>query len=48
MIVWVIAGTVAYCTFWADLTLLAFWVRSIEPINDLAAAWRGAGQYPRQ
>ena len=48
MIVWAIAGTVAYCTFWADLTLLAFWVRSIEPINDLAAAWRGAGQYPRQ
>jgi ABC-2 type transport system permease protein len=48
MIVWALAGTVAYCTFWADLTLLAFWVRSIEPVNDLAAAWRGAGQYPRQ
>lgn len=48
MIVWAFAGTVAYCAFWADLTLLAFWVRSIEPVNDLAAAWRGAGQYPRQ
>lgn len=45
---WAFVGTVAYSTFWADLTLLAFWVRSIEPINDLAAAWRGAGQYPRQ
>jgi len=48
MIVWGAVGTVVYCTFWADLTLLAFWVRSIEPINDLAAAGRGAGQYPRQ
>lgn len=46
--IWAFVGTVAYSTFWADLTLLAFWVRSIEPINDLAAAWRGAGQYPRQ
>jgi ABC-2 type transport system permease protein len=48
MLVWAIAGTVAYCLFWADLTLIAFWVRSIEPVNDLAAAWRGSGQYPRQ
>jgi ABC-2 type transport system permease protein len=48
MLVWAIAGTVAYCTFWADLAFLAFWVRSIEPVNDLAAAGRGAGQYPRQ
>jgi ABC-2 type transport system permease protein len=48
MLVWAIAGTVAYCMFWADLTLIAFWVRSIEPVNDLAAAWRSAGQYPRQ
>ncbi|WP_125777392.1 ABC transporter permease [Antribacter gilvus] len=48
MIVWAVAGTVAYCAFWTDLTLLAFWVRSIEPVNDLAAAWRVAGQYPRQ
>ncbi|WP_125774316.1 ABC transporter permease [Antribacter gilvus] len=48
MIAWAFAGTIAYCAFWADLTLLAFWVRSIEPVNDLAAAWRGAGQYPRQ
>jgi len=48
MIVWAFAGAVAYCTFWADLTLLAFWVRSIEPVNELAAAWRGCGQYPRQ
>ncbi|MGC5165949.1 ABC transporter permease [Luteimicrobium sp. DT211] len=47
LIVWALAGTVAYCAFWADLALLAFWVRSIEPVNDLAAAWRGAGQYPR-
>jgi len=45
--VWALAGTVAYGAFWADLALLAFWVRSIEPVNDLAAAWRGAGQYPR-
>ncbi|MFT4109993.1 ABC-2 family transporter protein [Propionicimonas sp.] len=45
--IWAFVGTVAYSTFWADLTLLAFWVRSIEPINDLAAACRGAGQYPR-
>jgi ABC-2 type transport system permease protein len=48
MLGWAITGTVAYCMFWADLTFLAFWVRSIEPVNDLAAAWRGAGQYPRQ
>jgi ABC-2 type transport system permease protein len=48
MIVWAIAGSVAYCMFWADLTLIAFWVRSIEPVNDLAAALLGAGQYPRQ
>ncbi len=48
MIVWAFAGAVAYCTFWADLTLLAFWVRSIGPVNELAAAWRGSGQYPRQ
>jgi len=48
MLAWAVGGTVAYCMFWADLALLAFWVRSIEPINDLAAAWRGAGQYPRQ
>jgi ABC-2 type transport system permease protein len=47
-IVWAFAGTVAYCAFWADLTLLAFWLRSIAPVNDLAAGWRGAGQYPRQ
>jgi ABC-2 type transport system permease protein len=47
-LVWAVAGTVAYCTFWADLAFLAFWVRSIEPVNDLAAAGRGAGQYPRQ
>lgn len=46
--VWAFVGTVVYSSLWADLTLLAFWVRSIEPINDLAAAWRGAGQYPRQ
>jgi ABC-2 type transport system permease protein len=48
MTVWAFVGTIAYSSLWADLTLLAFWVRSIEPINDLAAAWRGAGQYPRQ
>jgi ABC-2 type transport system permease protein len=48
MLAWAIAGTVAYCMFWADLALIAFWVRSIEPVNDLAAAWRGSGQYPRQ
>ncbi len=48
MLAWAIGGTVAYCMFWADLALLAFWVHSIEPINGLAAAWRGAGQYPRQ
>jgi viologen exporter family transport system permease protein len=47
-LVWAAAGTVAYCTFWADLAMIAFWVRSIEPVNDLAAAWRGSGQYPRQ
>jgi ABC-2 type transport system permease protein len=48
MLAWVFVGSVAYCTFWADLTLIAFWVRSIEPVNDLAAAWRGSGQYPRR
>jgi ABC-2 type transport system permease protein len=48
LVAWAFAGTVAYCAFWAGLTLLALWVRSIEPVNDLAAAWRGAGQYPRQ
>jgi ABC-2 type transport system permease protein len=48
MLVWAATGTVAYCLFWADLSFIAFWVRSIEPVNDLAAAWRGAGQYPRQ
>ena len=46
MLAWAVTGAVAYCTFWADLTMAAFWVRSIEPVNDLAAAWRGAGQYP--
>lgn len=45
--VWAFAGTVAYCAFWADLVLLTFWLSSIEPVNDLAATWRGAGQYPR-
>jgi ABC-2 type transport system permease protein len=48
LVAWAFAGTVAYCAFWAGLTFLALWVRSIEPVNDLAAAWRGAGQYPRQ
>ncbi|NYI04376.1 ABC transporter permease [Allostreptomyces psammosilenae] len=48
MLVWAFVGTVAYCAFWANLTFLAFWVRSIEPVNDLAAAWRGSGQYPRR
>ncbi|MGP3967680.1 ABC transporter permease [Streptomyces sp. 6N223] len=48
VLVWAFVGTVAYCAFWAILTFLAFWVRSIEPVNDLAAAWRGSGQYPRQ
>ncbi|KAB8162900.1 hypothetical protein FH609_004000 [Streptomyces sp. 3MP-14] len=48
MVVWAFVGTVAYCAFWADLAFLAFWARSIEPVNELAAAWRGAGQYPRQ
>lgn len=47
MMAWAFGGTVAYCTFWADLALLAFWVKSIEPVNDLVLAWRGAGQYPR-
>ncbi|MGH3167064.1 MAG: ABC transporter permease [Trebonia sp.] len=48
MLAWAIAGTVAYCMFWADLAFIAFWVRSIEPVNDLAAALLGSGQYPRQ
>lgn len=47
-LVWALVGSVAYCTFWADLAFLAFWLRSVDPINDLAAAWRGSGQYPRQ
>ncbi|MFD0202940.1 MULTISPECIES: ABC transporter permease [Saccharothrix] len=47
-LVWALVGSVAYCTFWADLAFLAFWLQSVEPVNDLAAAWRGAGQYPRQ
>lgn len=48
MVVWAFVGSVAYCAFWADLAFLAFWVQSIQPINDLAAAWRGSGQYPRR
>lgn len=46
-LVWALVGSVVYCTFWADLAFLAFWLQSVEPINDLAAAWRGSGQYPR-
>lgn len=47
-VVWVFVGSVAYCAFWADPAFLAFWLQSVEPVNDLAAAWRGAGQYPRR
>ncbi|MFJ6677208.1 ABC transporter permease [Actinosynnema sp. NPDC091369] len=47
-LVWAFVGMVAYCAFWANLAFLAFWLRSLEPVNDLAAAWRGAGQYPRR
>lgn len=43
---WAFVGTVAHCAFWADLAFLAFWLRSSEPVNELAAAWRGFGRYP--
>ncbi|UED87172.1 ABC transporter permease [Streptomyces profundus] len=48
VLVWALVGSFAYCAFWANLAFAAFWVRSVEPVNELAAAWRGSGQYPRQ
>lgn len=41
-----LAGATAYSAAWASMTFLALWLKSIEPINDLAAVWRNAGQYP--
>ncbi len=43
---WAIVGLVAYSTLWANLVFMAFWVESAEPINDVAAQLRTAGQYP--
>lgn len=39
-------GVVAFSLFWANLVMLAFWVESAEPINDVASQLRTAGQYP--
>lgn len=45
-IVWLACGVIAYGCLWTNLVLLAFWTRSIAPVNDLAAGLRTAGQYP--
>ncbi|WP_454300422.1 ABC-2 family transporter protein [Salana multivorans] len=45
-VVWLAVGVVVFSCFWTNLVLLAFWTRSIEPINDVAAGVRTAGQYP--
>lgn len=45
-VVWLVVGVVVFSCFWTNLVLLAFWTRSIEPINDVAAGVRTAGQYP--
>lgn len=41
-----LAGATAYSAAWASMAFLALWLKSIEPVNDLAAVWRNAGQYP--
>ncbi|MDO5644542.1 MAG: ABC-2 family transporter protein [Dermabacter sp.] len=41
-----LAGAMAYSAAWAAMAFLALWLKSIEPVNDLAAVWRNAGQYP--
>lgn len=41
-----LTGATAYSAAWGSMTFLALWLKSIEPINDLAAVWRNAGQYP--
>lgn len=39
-------GIVVFSLTWTNLVMLAFWVDSAEPINDVAVQLRGAGQYP--
>ena len=39
-------GVVAFSLCWTNIVMLAFWVDSAEPINDVAAQVRTAGQYP--
>jgi ABC-2 type transport system permease protein len=41
-----LAGLVAFSLVWVNLVMLAFWVDSVEPVNDVAVVAREAGQYP--
>lgn len=41
-----VLGIVGFSLTWANLVMLAFWVESAEPVNDVAVQLRGAGQYP--
>jgi len=44
---WVVLGIVGFTAFWMNLSYLAFWFASAQPVSQIATQLLGAGRYPR-
>ncbi|WP_341854004.1 ABC-2 family transporter protein [Brachybacterium sp. GPGPB12] len=42
-----VLGVAAWALFWVNVSFLSFWWASAEPVQDVVAGPREAGQYPR-